>query len=93
MIITSYDDILNIMKDIMVKEFRVSRENIKESSTFRELGIDSLDCVDLLCLFEKKVGKKINDDKYRKEFYKNCKGTIGEMANLFRLMLLEKEVQ
>jgi acyl carrier protein len=55
------DEISNIVKGIFVREFEVEEGSIKpESLIYEELGLDSLDSVDLIVALEKAFGFKVD---------------------------------
>ena len=51
------DDAMNKLKDILENDFRIPKDKITEEATFRgNLGMDSLDAVDLIYLMKKTFG-------------------------------------
>ena len=69
------EDIVKIINDFLIDEIEVKPETIAENATFKDdLGIDSLDFVDIVVIVEKKFGFKIKAEEMGKvttlgEFY------------------------
>ena len=53
---------LATLKEILVKEFKLSPEQLHPETTLADLGIDSLVLVDLIFKIEDRFGLKIKDD-------------------------------
>lgn len=51
------------IKDIIVEKVNCSKEQITETATFQDLGLDSLDAVELIMNFEEKFGIEISDEE------------------------------
>ena len=80
--------------DTLVEDFQKDRDGIKPDTTLKdELGLDSLDRVDLVVALESAYDVEINegsDDTVKKQFYQ-CK-TVQEIADfLTELVIKGKE--
>ena len=80
--------------DTLVEDFQKDRDEIKPDTTLRdELGLDSLDRVDLVIALESAYDVEISegsDDTVKKQFYQ-CK-TVQEIADfLTELVIKAKE--
>ena len=80
--------------DTLVEDFQKDRDKIKPDTTLKnELGLDSLDKVDLVVALESAYDVEISegsDDTVKKQFYQ-CK-TVQEIANfLTELVIKAKE--
>ena len=80
--------------DTLVEDFQKDRDKIKPDTTLKnELGLDSLDMVDLVVALESAYDVEISegsDDTVKKQFYQ-CK-TVQEIANfLTELVIKAKE--
>jgi acyl carrier protein len=56
---------LETLKSILIKEFKLSPASLVPEATLTDLGIDSLDLVDLIFKIEDRFGLKIMDDPAR----------------------------
>jgi acyl carrier protein len=55
------EQILEVIQEIFVKEFECAKEDVKhEANLYEELGLDSLDSVDLIVALENKFKFKVN---------------------------------
>ena len=80
--------------DTLVEDFQKDRDEIKPDTTLKdELGLDSLDRVDLIIALESAYDVEISegsDDTVKKQFYQ-CK-TVQEIADfLTELVIKAKE--
>ena len=80
--------------DTLVEDFQKDRDEIKSDTTLKdELGLDSLDRVDLVIALESAYDVEISegsDDTVKKQFYQ-CK-TVQEIADfLTELVIKAKE--
>ena len=48
-----------VVRELLVKEFRVEEETIKPEATFKEMGLDSLDVVSFVMALEDRLGVEI----------------------------------
>lgn len=48
------------LKQVLIETRQIPANQIVETATFDQLGLDSLDAVDLLMTLEEKLGKKVN---------------------------------
>lgn len=65
---------LELLQGILIKEFKLSPERLSAEATLTDLGIDSLDLVDLIFKIEDQFGLKIKDDVPRTLL------TLGDVA-------------
>lgn len=57
-------DIFQRMKSIFIEEFELEPEELRpEATLFDELGLDSLDAVDMVVALEKEFGVKVKDEE------------------------------
>jgi len=57
------EDILRMTHDVFAESFEIERERlVPEAQIFTDLGLDSLDTVDLVVALQKKFGVRIRDD-------------------------------
>ncbi len=59
-------EIADRVKAIIVETLSVDEGAVTETSTFADLGADSLDTVDIIMKFEKEFDVKISDDEAQK---------------------------
>ncbi|MCL7487553.1 MAG: acyl carrier protein [Desulfobulbaceae bacterium] len=58
------DDIFQRLKLIFIEEFELEPEQlIPEATLFDDLGLDSLDAVDMVVALEKEFGVKVKDEE------------------------------
>jgi acyl carrier protein len=65
---------LEALQSILIEEFKLSPDRLRPEATLADLGIDSLDLVDLFFKIEDRFGLKITDDVPRSLV------TLGEVA-------------
>lgn len=57
------EDVFDQVRDFLVDELGVSREDIKPEADLRDdLGLDSLDLVELVTVMEDEVGARVDQD-------------------------------
>jgi acyl carrier protein len=56
------EDTLQKVIEIIAEKLSISQENITENSTFKDLGADSLDIVEMIMSFEETFGIEIKDE-------------------------------
>jgi acyl carrier protein len=70
------EDSLQKIAQIVADKLRIPAENVKAESTFKDLGADSLDTVEIIMNFEETFGIEIRDEDAEKI------KTIGEAVEL-----------
>ncbi len=60
------DDTLNKVVEVVSEKLSIPKENIKEDTTFKDLGADSLDNVEIIMAFEEAFGIEIQDEHAEK---------------------------
>ena len=57
-------DFIQAVNEVFIDSFEIEPENIKpESEIFGDLGLDSLDVVDLVVVIQKKFNVQVRDDE------------------------------
>jgi acyl carrier protein len=59
----SREETLNQIINIVADKLNISRDTISATSSFKDLGADSLDIVELIMTFEEAFNIEINDDQ------------------------------
>jgi len=59
-------NILNKIVDILVEDFSFDREKLLSDINLQELGLDSIDAVDLIVALEKTFGFRAEEEKAKK---------------------------
>ncbi len=72
----THHNILSNVRQIIVSQFDLDAADVESTTSFTELGIDSIERVDLTLQLEKQFGIQLPDQRV-----KTCK-TIGELVNL-----------
>lgn len=57
------EDVFTAIAEVVSDRTDTAREEVKEESTFRDLGVDSLDTVEILMELEDKLGTEIELDR------------------------------
>lgn len=70
------EDTLQKVVEIIAEKLSISQENITENSTFKDLGADSLDIVEMIMSFEETFGIEIKDEDAEKI------KTVGQAVDL-----------
>ena len=60
------EDTQNKVIDIISEKLSMPKNTVKTESTFKDLGADSLDIVEIIMSFEETFGIEINDDDAEK---------------------------
>lgn len=62
------DEIIAMVNEVFVEEFEIEADALKpEAQIFQELGLDSLDVVDLIVALQKKFGVNFRSDERIRE--------------------------
>lgn len=60
------DRIIKIVNQVLEEEFEIDAELLKpEALLFEDIGLDSLDAVDLIVMIDKELGVRIEEEKAR----------------------------
>jgi acyl carrier protein len=60
------DRILEIVNKVLEEEFEIDAELLKpEALLFEDIGLDSLDAVDLIVMIDKELGVRIEEEEAR----------------------------
>ncbi len=57
------EDVFTAIAEVISDRTDTAKEDVKEESTFRDLGVDSLDTVEILMELEDKLGTEIELDR------------------------------
>ncbi len=60
------EDTFQKVAEIIAEKLNMPQENIKDESTFKDLGADSLDIVEIIMGFEEVFGIEIKDEEAEK---------------------------
>ncbi len=61
---TTEQEIINLTNQVFEESFEIEKEKLQpQMNIFEDLGLDSLDVVDLVVALQKKFGVKIRDDE------------------------------
>ena len=75
-------EIISKVNEVFVESFEIKKEALKpEAKIFNDLGLDSLDIVDLVVALQKKFGVTIRDD----ERVRNIR-TLSDIYNFIRTL-------
>lgn len=80
---------LDKVREILIDQLGVDSGNITESSTFNELGADSLDSVELVMAFEDEFG--IQFDNVEEEKYTEPTTTVADCVRVIDEKLAAKK--
>ena len=64
---------LDTVKEVLESNLDIDPENVTEDATFEDLGIDSLDMVELICDLEEKCGIEFGEPEDLE--------TVGDLIN------------
>jgi acyl carrier protein len=76
-------EIVEIVNNFLVEDFEIESDKISETATLKDdVGIDSLDFVDIVVIVERNFGFKINPEEMAGvttlgQFYDYIEGKIG----------------
>jgi len=60
------DKIIKIVNQVLEEEFEIDAELLKpESLLYEDIGLDSLDAVDLIVMIDKQLGVRIDEEQAR----------------------------
>jgi acyl carrier protein len=57
---TTREDVIKLLKEMISDETRISLDDIKDTDTFFSLGLDSISCIFLMDKLEKKLHIELN---------------------------------
>ena len=79
----SNDQIVTQVNDLMHQGFEIPRDKLVPTATlFDDLGMDSLDAIDMLVHLEEKMQIKVEGERLRKvRTLADIYGLVGEVAN------------
>jgi acyl carrier protein len=78
-------EIIRMVNEVFVEGFEIKPEALKpEAHIFNDLGLDSLDIVDLVVALQKKFGVTIRDDERVRTIR-----TLGDIYNFIQLIKTE----
>lgn len=83
---STHSDIFSNVRQTIVSQFDMEPTAIEPATSFTELGIDSIERVDLTLQLEKQFGVQLPDQRV-----KTCK-TIGELVDLVQT-ISEKQAE
>jgi len=66
MVAFSKEDTFNKIADMVAEKLSIDKSSIKLSSTFQDLGADSLDMVEIIMKLEEQCGLEIKDEDAEK---------------------------
>lgn len=78
------DRIIEIVNQVLEEEFEIDAELLKpESLLYEDIGLDSLDAVDLIVMVDKQLGVRIDEEQARsirtlEDVYKIIDGLLKE---------------
>ena len=78
------EEIVKIVNNFLVEEIEVDAANISETASLKEdIGIDSLDFVDIVVIVERNFGFKINPEEMAgvttlEHFYNYIESKVGD---------------
>lgn len=76
-------EIISLINESLIEEFELeSSEMVSEAEIFADLGLDSLDIVDMVVVLEGALGVKIRDDEGLRE--------IRTLGDIHRFILQKK---
>jgi acyl carrier protein len=80
-------EVINMVNDVFADSFEISREKlIPEAKIFGDLGLDSLDIVDLVVALQKKFGVTMRDDERVRAIR-----TLEDIYNFIQILQKERQ--
>jgi len=80
------DRIIKIVNQVLGEEFEIDAELLKPESLLNEdIGLDSLDAVDLIVMVDKQLGVRIEEEQARSI------RALGDVYNIIDALLKEKQ--
>ena len=76
----SKEDVLDQVLSVVSEKLRIPKENLKPAATFKDLGVDSLDFVEIVMGLEDVFSIKIKDE--RAEQVKNIQDVVDLIYEL-----------
>ncbi len=81
------DKIIETINTVMVEEFEIDAELLKpDALLYEDLGLDSLDAVDLIVMVDKELGVRIEEDEARSI------RTLEDVYQIIHGLLKEKQM-
>lgn len=79
-------DIENEVRRLFVENFEIDPEELRDDSNlFEDLGMDSLDAIDMLLAMETFIGQRLNDDdKERAKQIRTVTDVVNFVENIAR---------
>jgi len=79
-------EVIEAVNEVFVNSFEIPREQIKpDAQIFADLGLDSLDIVDLVAAIQKRFGIQVRDDERIR--------SIRSMQDLYTYLIMVKAEQ
>jgi len=78
------EEIVKVVKDFLIEDIEVEEDKIKDDASLKnDLGIDSLDFVDIVVIVERNFGFKINPEEMAgvttlSQFYDYIESKVGD---------------
>lgn len=80
------EKIIEIVNSVLEEEFEIDAELLKpEALLYEDIGLDSLDAVDLIVMVDKELGVRIEEEDARKV------RTLEDVYNIIEDLLKEKQ--
>ena len=81
------EEVIALTNEVFEESFEIGKDELQaEKHIFTDLGLDSLDIVDLIVALQKKFGVKIRDDGRAREIR-----TLGDIYKFIITIQAEKE--
>lgn len=75
------DDLLDKIREVLAEEFEIPRESImREANLYEDLGIDSIDAVDLIVRLREITGKHVPPDRFK------AVRTVGDVISVLETL-------